>query len=54
MKNKLKVRKLKEILEPSKDDNYSMYDAAKKAIFHKENFSAFLEGKYYDVRPVSV
>jgi MoaA/NifB/PqqE/SkfB family radical SAM enzyme len=54
MENKLKVRKLKAILEPSKDDNYSMYDAAKKAIFHKENFSAFLQHKYYDVKPVSV
>ncbi|OGD57348.1 hypothetical protein A2V71_00835 [Candidatus Berkelbacteria bacterium RBG_13_40_8] len=35
-------------------DSFKLHDAAQKAMFHRENFTAFLEGRDRDVQPVTV
>ncbi|MBN1376807.1 radical SAM protein [Candidatus Woesearchaeota archaeon] len=50
-----KTDKLYSILGLNRSNNsYNMYDPSKKALFHKENFSSFLKGNYFDVQPVCV
>jgi len=49
-----KINQLYSIMGLDKSNNYAMYDPSKKALFHKENFSSFLQGKYLDVQPVCV
>lgn len=54
MLNKNKAERLHELLNVNKNSTYGFYDASKKASFHKENFSSFLRGKDFDVKPISV
>jgi len=48
-----RVSQLHSILGLNVPSTY-IYDPAKKVAFHRENFSAFLEGRDYDVQPVTV
>lgn len=49
-----RVLRLHEILARGGDENLRFYDAAGKAVYHKENFSAFLLGNNLAVEPVTV
>lgn len=48
-----KADQLGEILFQKGTEGMSFYDAASKAVFHRENFTAVLQGRDQDVHPVS-
>ncbi|MEI7810548.1 MAG: radical SAM protein [bacterium] len=49
-----KIDKLIKLVDFSGNDSFRHYDAAKKAMFHKKNFTSFLAGKYSSVKPICV
>lgn len=48
-----KNKKILKLLNNQGSNNFNIYDAAKKVIFHEKNLKLFLMGKYFDVRPVT-
>ncbi len=53
MKEKSRMGQLYSMLDLDVPTTYT-YNPARKVALHRENFSAFLEGKDYDVQPVTV
>jgi organic radical activating enzyme len=49
-----KITKLTKILGLDKENTFGLHEASKKIIYHKDNFSAFLEGRDEDIKPVCV
>lgn len=52
-----KINKLKEILGitgKNINGSFGAHEAARKLVYHQRNFSAFLEGRYSDITPISV
>ena len=49
-----KVDLLIDLLESKKNPDFQIYDSARKAVKHKDNFSNFLSGKYSDIMPVNI
>lgn len=48
-----KNKKILKLLNQGGNDNFSIYDAAKKIIFHEENLRSFLMSRYIDVKPIT-
>lgn len=49
-----KIKRLHNILRLNKDPNFRSYNSAEKVINFRENFSAFLEGKEIDIKPITI
>jgi len=52
--DRIKVNNLINFLGLNKDNVFGLHEASRKLVYHKDNFSAFLEGRDHDITPISV